>query len=93
MMRQLRSGGKPFEDIKCVIDYSVPVSAEAGFGELPASDVLKYILSDGSWIAIRPSGTEPKIKIYYSIKGKDHGAAEEKLEEIRRILKAALDLN
>ena len=92
MMRQLRSGGKPFEDIKCVIDYSVPVSAEAGFGELPASDVLKYILSDGSWIAIRPSGTEPKIKIYYSIKGEDHGAAEEKLEEIRRILKAALNL-
>lgn len=93
MMRQLRGGGKPFEDIKSVIDYSVPASAEAGFGELPASDVLKYILNDDFWIAIRPSGTEPKIKIYYSIKSKNYSAAEAKLEEIRRILKATLNLN
>ncbi|MEG0468289.1 MAG: phospho-sugar mutase, partial [Longicatena sp.] len=33
------------------------------------SDVLKYYLEDGSWIAIRPSGTEPKCKFYYCIKG------------------------
>ncbi|MDO4377804.1 MAG: phospho-sugar mutase [Erysipelotrichia bacterium] len=35
------------------------------------SDVLKYFLADGSWIAVRPSGTEPKCKFYYCIKGKD----------------------
>lgn len=38
----------------------------AGFTK---SNVLKYFLEDGSWIAVRPSGTEPKIKIYYCIKG------------------------
>ena len=93
MRSTLRGGKPPFANTKTVTDYSVPVPAEPGFGELPTSDVLKYFLSDGSWIAIRPSGTEPKIKIYYSIKGKDHGAAEKKLEEIRSILKATLNLN
>ncbi len=35
--------------------------------DFPSSNVLKYVLEDGSWIAIRPSGTEPKLKIYYCI--------------------------
>lgn len=93
MMKTLRGGKPPFANTKTVTDYSVPVPAEPGFGELPTSDVLKYFLSDGSWIAIRPSGTELKIKIYYSIKGKDHGVAEKKLEEMRSILKSTLNLN
>ena len=42
------------------------------------SDVLKYFLEDGSWIAVRPSGTEPKCKFYYCIKGKDQADVEEK---------------
>jgi phosphoglucomutase len=42
------------------------------------SDVLKYYLSDGSWIAVRPSGTEPKCKFYYCIKGSDKADAHEK---------------
>ena len=42
------------------------------------SDVLKFYLEDGSWIAIRPSGTEPKCKFYYCIKGKSSLDAEEK---------------
>ena len=93
MMKSLRNGKSPFENTKTVTDYSIPVPAEVGFGELPTSDVLKYILNDGSWIAIRPSGTEPKIKIYYSVKDKDHGTAEKKLEEMRGILKTTLNLN
>lgn len=36
----------------------------------PPSDVLKYTLADGSWIAVRPSGTEPKIKFYIAVVGK-----------------------
>ena len=48
------------------VDYSQPVKAEEGFGYLPSSNGLKYILEDGLWIAARPSGTEPKIKIYYT---------------------------
>ena len=42
------------------------------------SDVLKYFMEDGSWIAIRPSGTEPKCKFYYCIKGKNQKDVEEK---------------
>ena len=64
-----------------------PVSAEEGFGFLPASDVLKYNLPDGSWIAVRPSGTEPKIKVYYSIKGTSEEEAAEKAEEYRKTVK------
>ena len=45
----------------------------------PPSDVLKYILADDSWIAVRPSGTEPKIKFYIGIKAETQKAADEKI--------------
>ena len=45
------------------------------------SDVLKYFLADGSWIAVRPSGTEPKCKFYYCIKGTDQADVEHKAEQ------------
>lgn len=92
MMESLRTDGSPFADTKAVIDYSIPVDAEPGFGKLPTSNVLKFILNDGSWIAVRPSGTEPKIKIYYSVKEKDHTSAEKKLAKIRNAVKAKLGL-
>ncbi len=47
------------------------------------SDVLKYFLEDGSWVAIRPSGTEPKCKFYYCIKDKDKAHCLEKKVAIR----------
>jgi phosphoglucomutase len=50
--------------------------------ELPKSNVLKYVLEDGSWFVLRPSGTEPKIKIYFSAVDKDKDASEEKYNEI-----------
>lgn len=92
MMTELRSGASPFANTEKVIDYSSPVEAEPGFGTLPTSNVLKYILKDGSWIAVRPSGTEPKIKIYYSIKGADRDAAEKKLEETQDTIQTKLGL-
>lgn len=92
MMSELRISGSPFQKTRTVIDYSKPVEAEAGFGTLPTSNVLKYILEDGSWIAVRPSGTEPKIKIYYSMKGSDRAAAEKRLEEIRSTIQVRLGL-
>lgn len=92
MMAGLRSGESPFEDAVQVIDYSQPVKAEEGFGYLPTSNVLKYILYDGSWIAVRPSGTEPKIKIYYSIKAADKEAAEKKLLETQNNIQTKLGL-
>jgi phosphoglucomutase len=50
------------------------------------SDVLKFILEDGSWYAVRPSGTEPKIKLYmYSI-GTTLSEAEEKLSTMKDVI-------
>ena len=92
MMADLRSSDSPFENTSEIIDYSKPVAAEAGFGELPTSNVLKYILTDGSWIAVRPSGTEPKIKIYYSIKGADETSAEAYFEKIQKTIVDRLGL-
>ena len=92
MMAELRASGSPFEGTKSVTDFSVPVAAESGFGNLPASNVLKYVLEDSSWIAVRPSGTEPKIKIYFSIKGESQNDAEKKMEDIRDRIQKKLGL-
>ena len=92
MMAELRVSGSPFENTAEIIDYSKPVAAETSFGELPTSNVLKYILTDGSWIAVRPSGTEPKIKIYYSIKGADEASAEVCFEKIQKTIIERLGL-
>lgn len=93
MMTILRSTDSPFDDTEHIIDYSSPVNAEPGFGTLPTSNVLKYVLADGSWIAVRPSGTEPKIKIYYSIKDADRDVAEKKLRLIQNTIKSKLGLD
>lgn len=49
----------------------------------PPSDVLKYTLEDESWIAVRPSGTEPKIKFYIGVKGDTAEAAEQKIADLQ----------
>ena len=54
--------------------------------DLPKSDVLKCFFTDGSWYAIRPSGTEPKIKIYMSLLGKTRAEAEEKLVKVKSVV-------
>ena len=55
-----------------------------GIDNLPKSDVLKFILKDNSWIAVRPSGTEPKIKFYYGCNGAEKAVVDNKLEEIMK---------
>lgn len=54
--------------------------------DFPAANVLKYGLDDGSWIAIRPSGTEPKCKFYYCVRGETLEQAKEKLEVYQRAI-------
>ncbi|AGT30931.1 phosphoglucomutase [Geobacillus genomosp. 3] len=49
---------------------------------LPASNVLKYVLEDGSWFCLRPSGTEPKMKAYFGVKGASLQDSEEKLAKL-----------
>ena len=55
-----------------------------GINDLPKSDVLKFILEDNSWIAIRPSGTEPKIKFYFGCNGEEKIEVDNKLENIMK---------
>ena len=63
-----------------VEDYGNSTCSDGTTIQLPKSNVLKYYLEDGSWIAARPSGTEPKCKFYFSIKGTDAKDAADKTE-------------
>ena len=67
-------------DIKEIIDF------KDGIRDLPKENVLKYIFADGSWMAVRPSGTEPKIKVYYSIVDRSRERAKARLEDIRKVI-------
>ncbi|QNG59882.1 phospho-sugar mutase [Bacillus sp. PAMC26568] len=53
---------------------------------LPSSNVLKYYLEDGSWFCLRPSGTEPKAKFYFGVKGDTLAESEQKLSEVTAAL-------
>ena len=54
----------------------------------PPSDVLKYTLADGSWIAVRPSGTEPKIKFYIAVVGESNEDSQSKIANIEAEINA-----
>ena len=58
---------------------------EQGF---PSSNVLRFVLEDGSWVAVRPSGTEPKCKFYYSVVAPDKAKALIKLDVMRSVFEA-----
>lgn len=82
LMSDFRNTGKAlFDGIEEIIDFSI------GIRDLPKENVLKYIWKDGSWMAVRPSGTEPKIKVYYSIVDKSRENAAARLENIRNKIK------
>lgn len=55
--------------------------------DLPNENVLKYTLEDGSWVAIRPSGTEPKCKFYVGVVGETMDIAQQKLTQITSTFK------
>ncbi|MBQ8090495.1 MAG: phospho-sugar mutase [Pyramidobacter sp.] len=86
MMTWLREHGSTFRGVSQTLDYS------KGIDGLPKENVMKFLCADGSWFAVRPSGTEPKIKIYYSIKSTDRAGAQVKLDERRAEVSAALGL-
>ena len=86
IMKEMREKGKELmPNIKQVNDYTV------GIDDLPKADVLKFVFEDSSWIAIRPSGTEPKIKVYYSVKGENKNDALKVLEARRSIINAIIN--
>ncbi len=61
-------------------DYLKQVDSKGNVLDFPKSNVLKYLLEDGSWIAIRPSGTEPKCKFYYNVKADSLDNAKKKYQ-------------
>lgn len=72
-------------------DYLLQKDTRDNVLEFPKSNVLKYYLEDGSWIALRPSGTEPKCKIYYNIKDETLDKAKAKFKTLSRTLNAIID--
>lgn len=86
LMTWFRNKGKAlFDGIDKIIDFS------EGIRDLPKENVLKYIWNDGSWMAVRPSGTEPKIKVYYSIVDPVKDNARARLENIRETIKEIIN--
>ncbi|MCR5113755.1 MAG: phospho-sugar mutase [Acholeplasmatales bacterium] len=59
---------------------------------LPTSNVIKYYLNDNMWFVLRPSGTEPKLKVYYGVKGKSQAEADSKLQELTNEVMSIVNL-
>lgn len=86
LMVEFRNKGTALlPDIKEIVDF------KDGIRDLPKENVLKYIFNDGSWMAVRPSGTEPKIKVYYSIVDPDKSNAKARLENIRQTISSIIN--
>ena len=87
-----------FADEKLVTynDYQSKESLDLAGGEksaidLPKSNVLKFVFNENSWYALRPSGTEPKLKVYYSVTGRSRESAEEKMEILRKAVNEIIE--
>ena len=66
--------------VRKIEDYVSKEMLDAGF---PKSNVLRFIMEDGSWVAVRPSGTEPKCKFYFSIVAPNKELAEQQLKVMK----------
>ncbi|MBZ1353764.1 phospho-sugar mutase [Streptococcus sp. LPB0406] len=94
MAKFRENGPKEFNatEITVVEDFKAQTSTAAD-GTVttlttPPSDVLKYTLTDGSWIAVRPSGTEPKIKFYIAVVGESNEDSQAKIANIEAEINA-----
>lgn len=77
-------------------DYKLDTVKDMATGEvkptgLPSSNVLYYDLEDNAWLCVRPSGTEPKIKFYYGVKGESLKDADEKSAAMGKAVQALVD--
>jgi phosphoglucomutase len=96
-LRSLGAGAIPGEEAVVVGDYMTSVRRDARTGaeeaiSLPKSDVLKFWLADGSWLALRPSGTEPKIKLYIGATGLSAQSASARLAELERLASGIVEV-
>ncbi len=82
--------------VEAIRDYSAAKRIVVASGEMQTMDIPKcncvyYELAGGSFVCVRPSGTEPKLKIYYSLKAKDEATANAKLIELQSSVNALLE--
>ena len=81
-------------NVVAVRDYSASVRRLADGTEeplnIPKTNAVYYELENGSFICVRPSGTEPKLKIYYSVRAKDEASAEKAIEKLKAAFEAFL---
>ncbi len=82
--------------VTAVRDYKKDTITDTATGAvkptgLPSSNVLYYEMTDGAWVCVRPSGTEPKVKFYLGVKGTSLEDAETKSEELSKAVHAMID--
>lgn len=87
-LREARHSSLGTSNVSAIRDYAKGERYDIKSGSteeltLPESDVLYYEMEDGSWFCVRPSGTEPKIKIYYGVTGADLENAQGMLDKLR----------
>ena len=85
IMEKFRTERLPFE-IKEIKDYS------KGIDGLPKSDVLKFFIENDGWFAVRPSGTEPKIKFYFGVKSDSLNHSAELMKNLKETLLSFADM-
>ncbi len=103
IMAKLRDKPLTFaeNDLTAVEDYVARKRTEFGHNGkesvtpllLPTADVLKFFYEDGTWVAIRPSGTEPKLKAYIAVKGNDESECQNKITLFQSALEKAFGVN
>ena len=95
-LKQIKVNDFAGTKVLAIRDYSAAKRTEMETGKITEMDIPKcncvyYELDGGSFVCVRPSGTEPKLKIYYSLKAKDEASATAKLAEIQTAVNALLE--